>query len=178
MYPRRIKIFFMIHGTAVKWSLCGAIAFVILIGATLYLTRENYEIAADLRFYDGIVDKVRMNILSISDGVVEVYITNYSNTYLFFGHPSISIEYYFLSQWRVLPYRRNTFFILPLYAILPYQSLVNSASFNILDHRPRIGELYRVRFEMNIDTSGERRMSLLLPIHELVAEFIYFPNYP
>jgi hypothetical protein len=154
------------------------IVLIAIIVAVLFATREYqeqqvyHEIAPPLRKLSHIDDSVVMNVRNISNGIVEVYISNDSNAYILFGYPNFSIEHFDSSDWRVLPLRRDVVFPLPGLVINPDSSFTYNMNFAWFYHTPRHGELYRIRLGTSV---AYREQNPNHPdfIHDITAEFIY-----
>ena len=156
----------------IKWALVAVIVLIAIFSAILFATRERHEIAPQLRIHHNIDDIVIMNVRNISNGLIEVYITNCSSVHLLFGYASFSIEHFDSLYWRVLPVRRDVVFPSIGLAIFPNSGSTHNMNFAWFHHQPRHGELYRVRLETFVEYR-DRNPGHLTIIHDIVAEFIY-----
>ena len=156
----------MVKNTLLATTLCLLLA--IFVGC------QQNEIAPPLREYYDIDGAVIMDVRNISDGIVDVYITNDSSMYILFGHADFSIEHFDSSYWRILPLKRNIVFTSEGLLIAPNTSQSRNISFANFDHQPRQGELYRVRLTATVATADDYRPpSPTTIIHDIVAEFNY-----
>ena len=166
----RCMLFWQTHSKAIIWALATVI---VLVAVILFVTRENLEIAPELRIHHDIDDLVVMNIRNISNGIIEVYITNDSNAYLEFGFLSFSIEHFDSSYLRILPLRRDAVFLLITFFIAPNSSTTGGVCFTYFYHRPKHGGLYRIRLETSVRYYAFGPPTRPVIIHDIVAEFIY-----
>ena len=165
-------LFWYTHSKAIIWALVIVIVLVAIIPVILFVTRENLEIASQLRIHQDIDDLVVTNIRNISNGIIQVCITNDSNEYLLFGYINFSIEHFDFSYWRVLPVRRDVIFPGIGLLIIPNSSSTHNVNFAWFYHSPKHEGLYRIRLETFI-TYMVSNPNLLVIIHDIAAEFVY-----
>jgi len=162
----------MNRSVAIKLVLVVLVVLAAIILVFLFSTRERYAIAPSLRIYYDINDVVAMDVLTISDGFVQVYVSNESSTYLQFPYINFSIEYFYSEDWRMLPVNHDIPFPSVMNMLVPHASRSFNISFNRVHHQPEQDGLYRVRLEA-FAVSREREPNHPLIIHDIVAEFRY-----